>query len=153
MDITCVKCGKELEVPPALAGKQGQCPFCSEVFLCGPPPQAAAGLAANTSGQGEESKIPPEIMKWNWGAFWLALIWSIGNRVWIGLLTLVPVVNYVMPFVLGAKGNQMAWRSRKWESTEDFLRIQGIWAKWGWGVLAVGVVLGFVGGFLLVAAG
>ncbi|MGH6676795.1 MAG: hypothetical protein ACRECE_11325, partial [Xanthobacteraceae bacterium] len=44
--------------------------------------------------------IPPEIDRWNWGAFLLNWIWGIGNNTFIALLTLVPFVGFVMPFVL-----------------------------------------------------
>ncbi len=49
--------------------------------------------------------IPPEIRRWNWGAFLLNWIWGIGNQTYIALLALIPGVNLVMLFVLGAKGS------------------------------------------------
>jgi hypothetical protein len=49
--------------------------------------------------------IPEEIDRWNWGAFLLNWIWGLGNNTFIALLTLVPFVGLVMPFVLGAKGS------------------------------------------------
>ena len=54
-------------------------------------------IMENTSGQGRSSAVPPGIKGWNWGAFFLSFIWAIGNKTWLGLLTLVPVVCYVMP--------------------------------------------------------
>jgi hypothetical protein len=85
----------------------------------------------NTSGQGKASMVPPEIKGWNWGAFFFSFIWAVFNRTWIGLLTLVPVVCYVMPFVLGVKGNEWAWRNRTWESVDHFRRVQRRWALGG----------------------
>ncbi len=58
-------------------------------------------------------EVPAEIKKWNWGAFFLSWIWGIGNQVWISLLGLIPIVNIVMIFVLGAKGNEWAVESQK----------------------------------------
>ncbi len=75
--------------------------------------------------------VPPEIQGWNWGAFLLSPLWSITNQVWIGLLSWVPYVNLPMPFVLGAKGNTWAWRSRQWRSIEDFKAHQRAWTKAG----------------------
>lgn len=91
----------------------------------------------NTSGQGEQSVVPPEIQKWNWGAFFLSWIWGIGNQVWIALLSLIPFVNIIMIFVLGAKGNEWAWRAKRWESVEHFLEVQRKWSKWGFIVFIV----------------
>lgn len=75
--------------------------------------------------------IPPEIQGWNWGAFLLSPLWSITNQVWIGLLSWVPYVGLPMPFILGAKGNTWAWRSRQWRSIEDFKAHQRAWTKAG----------------------
>lgn len=85
----------------------------------------------NTSGYGKLATIPPEIRKWNWGAFWLGAIWGLCNNVWISLLLLIPTINVVMWFILGAKGNEWAWQSKKWDSIEHFERTQKAWARWG----------------------
>ncbi len=96
----------------------------------------------NTSGQGAAATVPREIRKWNWGAFFLNWIWGIGNNTLIALLCLIPGVVFVMAFVLGAKGSEWAWRNKRWESPEQFRRIQQYWA-------AIGAVL-FIGSILLV---
>jgi len=85
----------------------------------------------NTSGQGKAAVVPAEVARWNWGAFLLHVIWGIGNKTYIALLALVPFVNVVMPFVLGAKGSAWAWRNKRWESVEQFQRVQRKWAIWG----------------------
>src|SRR6516162_3005087 len=85
--------------------------------------------------------IPAEINRWNWGAFLLNWIWGIGNQTYIALLMFVPIVNIVMPFVLGAKGSAWAWRNGRWDSVEHFKRVQRLWAIWGVVVLVGGVVL------------
>lgn len=85
----------------------------------------------NTSGQGRLAEIPPEIRgEWNWGAFLLNWIWGLGNSVWIAMLCLIPFVGIIMAVVLGVRGNELAWQSQKWDSVEDFVRIQRNWA-WG----------------------
>jgi len=63
-----------------------------------------------------------------WGGFFLTWIWAIFNRTWIGLLCLLPVVGFVMRFVLLFKGREWAWKSKKWESVERFNRVQRIWS-------------------------
>lgn len=85
----------------------------------------------NTSGGGSKAVVPPEVDRWNWGAFLLTWIWGIGNSTLIALLMFVPIVNIVMWFVLGAKGSAWAWQNRHWASVEDFKRTQRKWALWG----------------------
>ncbi len=97
----------------------------------------------NTSGQGDRAVVPPEIQRWNWGAFLLNWIWGIGNDTYIALLMLVPLVNFVMPFVLGAKGSAWAWRNRRWRDIEHFRRVQRNWA--------IGGVVVWVGSIGLIA--
>jgi uncharacterized membrane protein YeaQ/YmgE (transglycosylase-associated protein family) len=86
------------------------------------------GYAANTSGTGSTAVVPPGVAGWNWGAFLLNWIWSIGNSVWIGLLALVPYAGLIMAIVLGIKGSEWAWQHRRWESVEQFKATQRVWA-------------------------
>jgi hypothetical protein len=90
---------------------------------------------------GQASAVPPEIDRWNWGAFLLNLFWGIGNNTWIALLMLLPVANWVMPFVLGAKGSAWAWRNKRWQSVEHFRRVQRRWAIVGLLLIGVWVLL------------
>jgi hypothetical protein len=85
----------------------------------------------NTSGQGRTSIVPPEIGGWNWGAFLLNFIWAIGNRTWIGLLALTPYIGIVMAVALGIKGNEWAWKNRRWKSIDHFKRVQKTWSIFG----------------------
>ncbi len=100
----------------------------------------------NTSGQGRLSVIPYEIKEWNWGAFSFSWLWGVCNSVWISLICLIPFVSLIMVFILGAKGNEWAWQSKKWDSDEHFRRTQRTWRNWAIAVL----VLNFI--FLLVFA-
>lgn len=72
--------------------------------------------------------VPDEIKGWSWGAFCLGFFWSIGNKVWIGLLTIIPYLGWVMCIVLAIKGNEWAWKSRRWASIEQFKASQRRWA-------------------------
>jgi hypothetical protein len=74
---------------------------------------------------------------WNWGAFLLSPIWSICNKSWIGLFSLVPCVGTIMSIVLGLKGNEWAWQNRRWESVEQFKETQTVWMWWGIASFAV----------------
>lgn len=89
--------------------------------------------------------VPPEIDRWNWGAFFLSWIWGLGNRVYISLLSLIPIVGVVMAFVLGAKGSEWAWRNKTWPSIDRFKTVQRQWTVAGlivWGGL---ILLGIAG--------
>ena len=89
----------------------------------------------NNSGQGKlfdpSIPVPDEIKGWNWGAFFLPHIWSISNQVWIGLIAFLPLIGTLMGFALAAKGNEWAWKSRRWSSIEQFKNHQKSWTKWG----------------------
>jgi hypothetical protein len=88
-----------------------------------------------------DAAVPPEVDRWNWGAFLLSWIWGIGNNTFIAFLTFVPFVGIVMPFVLGAKGSAWAWRNKRWASVEDFKATQRKWAIAGLITIAGAVVL------------
>jgi hypothetical protein len=53
--------------------------------------------------------------------------------VWLSLLSLIPIpiIGLAVAIVLGIKGNEWAWRSKKWDSIEHFRRTQRIWLIWG----------------------
>ncbi len=91
-----------------------------------------ATTLVNNSGQGglfnASITVPAEIQGWNWGAFLLAPFWLVANRVWIGLLAWVPLFGFWMAIALGVKGNEWAWKSRRWESIEHFQKYQERWA-------------------------
>ena len=86
----------------------------------------------NNSGQGGlfdmSVPVPEEIQGWNWGAFLLTPFWLVSNRVWIGIFAFVPIIGVWMAIALGIKGNEWAWKSRKWESIESFQAYQKRWA-------------------------
>jgi serine/threonine protein kinase len=113
----------------------------------------------NTSGHGNlfdtTIPVPDEIKGWNWGAFLMPYFWPFSNHVWIGLLCFVPQVGWLMAIALGSKGNEWAWKSRKWRSIQHFKAHQRGWAIAGlffgiplslmaWYVALA--MLGFVGG-------
>lgn len=59
--------------------------------------------ATNNSGGGSSIQLPPGIKGWSWGAFFWSWIWSPFNRVWIGLLALVPYVGLLVAIYLGSR--------------------------------------------------
>jgi hypothetical protein len=111
------------------------------------PPRAEIGdiyLLDNNSGGGAMIDVPEDVKGWSWGAFLLNWIWSIGNSTWIGLLSLIPYVGFIMALYLGFKGRELAWRNKRWDSLEEFNRIQRRWSVWAcivvFGVGVVGIL-------------
>ncbi|OUR86904.1 hypothetical protein A9Q81_27640 [Gammaproteobacteria bacterium 42_54_T18] len=76
--------------------------------------------------------------KWNWGAFIFSWIWGLCNGVPLALLTLIPGVNFIMPFVLGFNGDKWAWENKEWASYDQFRAVQKKWSITG------GVLIGFM---------
>ena len=114
----CIKCGEKLQ-PEAI--------FCGN---CGHELDKIASEPAVAAEHGTRQDIlPEEFRKWNWGAFTFTFIWGFGNRTYSALWCFVPVVGLVMPFILGAKGNEWAWKNKQWESLDVFIRAQKTWAK------------------------
>jgi hypothetical protein len=100
----------------------------------------------------ERKPIPPELDRWNWGAFLLGWIWGIGNNTYVALLALIPGVNVIMHIVLGFRGSRWAWQNGRWDNAEHFKRVQRAWAKWGaiiWVIMIALFVSMFVGVFSL----
>jgi hypothetical protein len=93
----------------------------------------------NNSGGGDRIIPPAGIKGWSWGAFLLNWIWAVFNKTWIGLLCFVPYVGVVVSIYLGVKGRELAWRNKRWESVEQFNRVQRTWSIWAL-VLTLGVV-------------
>lgn len=93
--------------------------------------------------QPANTPIPPELDRWNWGAFCLNWIWGLGNSTYIALLIFVPFVNVIVIFMLGAKGSKWAWQNRLWADEAHFIRTQRNWSRAGLTViLSVFLVLG-----------
>ena len=107
------------------------------------PPKATvadANTAENTSGQGAGAALPEGVQGWSWGAFFWNWIWAIFNRTWIGLLALIPYVGIVMAIILGVKGREWAWRSKRWQSLEHFNRVQRLWSLWSLVLVLIAVI-------------
>lgn len=105
-------------------------------------------VVANNSGHGNfldaSVVVPNEIKGWNWGAFLMPWLWPFTNQVWVGLFSYVPSMYWVMSLALGAKGNEWAWRSRKWRSIEQFKIHQRRWTIAGiciWVPISVSLLL------------
>mgnify|MGYP001627272294 CR=1 FL=1 len=98
---------------------------------------------ANTSGMGERAVLPEAAAGLSWGGFLMNWIWGLGNRSYVALVCLIPVVGFFFAFYLLFKGREMAWRNREWESVEHFNRVQRRWAIAGIVVVLIAAMVGF----------
>ena len=131
------------------------------------PPQSTS-IAAATPGMALTPHMmygtPPEVdaLKWNWGAFLLPFFWSIAHSQWkvvrsmgVGILFMIFFGTWLNPFryliwfgiaiYLGAKGHELAWQNRQFDSFEHFIRVQKSWMVAG---LAIGAPFCLFGGIL-----
>lgn len=90
--------------------------------------------------QDREPNIPLEVRTWNWSAFFLTFIWGIPHRIYLSLLVLIPVVGFFIPFVLGMKGNEWAWKNKPWKSIQEFQMVQQVWLNATLGVFLLIIV-------------
>jgi hypothetical protein len=101
----------------------------------------------NTSGQGKQAILPEEIKGWNWGAFIFNWLWGLFNGTYIALLSLIPYVGIIMMIILGVKGNEWAWRYKRWDNVEHFKRVQKKWTITGMiliGIAILGIIVALV---------
>lgn len=134
------------------------CPFCGEEINSSATKCRHCGEWLNQEYQiltSVKSELPKEYRKFNWGVFLLGWIWGIGNRTYItfaifavNLLYLVPFVGWLAPLAfsiwLGVKGNEFAWKNNNWNNLEQFNRVQYKWAMWGWIVVGISILVGFL---------
>lgn len=109
------------------------------------PPNIYASASSNNNSDYHKSYdsgiVPPEIKKWNWGAFAFNIIWGIGNHSYLPLLCLIPIFNFIWMFVCGAKGNEWAWKSGKFNNVEDFIATQETWNRAGLAFFIINLIV------------
>ena len=113
----------------------------------------------NNSGQGENITVPEAVAdKFNWGAFLLTWIWGLGNKSYITLLIILTIFLAFIPFVnlvtgmvqlglaiwFGIKGNEWAWKNKKFESIEAFHSYQKKWAIAGTILAVLSILLAII---------
>lgn len=94
----------------------------------------------NTSGQGTNGFVPPELSGLNWGAFFFGWIWSIfngGGALWILIGLFFSPIDRIYLLI---KGNEVAWRGKQWESAEAFKATQRKWMMVGLIFFAISIV-------------
>lgn len=142
--IKCKHCGEFLEMPTDTNISKKPCPFCCELIpetalLCefcnspitetSPNYRSGQGVYENNSGYGSSTIVPADAKKWNWGAFWTTWIWGLANNSYYTFLAFIPYLGILWMVACGLKGNEWAWKNRRWASIEGFHAYQHKWAK------------------------
>jgi hypothetical protein len=73
--------------------------------------------------------VPDGVRGFCWGALLGTPIWAIGNRVWIGLLAIIPGLGQLVSLWLGFNGRELAWRRGGWRDVPHFIRVQRLWSQ------------------------
>jgi hypothetical protein len=69
-----------------------------------------------------------DLKKWNWAAFLLAPLWTFSHKLdTIGLLTLLPGINFPVMLYLGIKGNKIGYDKSNLATVSEFLIVQKQW--------------------------
>ncbi len=124
------------------------------------PAAAPTGVtSAAAAASGVNGPFPAELHGWNWGAFFFTWIWGLAHSVWISLVVLlsfIPIIGWILGFgmsiALGLKGNEWAWQHRKFESVEQFKKVQHAWAKWALWFILLGLA-GVIASIAIAALG
>lgn len=78
-----------------------------------------------------DKEVPQAVKGWNWGAFMYNIFWGIGNKTYLPLLTLIPILNIVWIFVVGFKGNEWARQKGDYQDVDTFKTVQATWNRAG----------------------
>jgi type II secretory pathway pseudopilin PulG len=178
----CELCCSELVIP---------CPFCREPVKSGAIKCKHCGSLLDSNPESQQSSVAPQqtpnqishqanvtqqvqasycdipegVAGWSWGAFFLSFIWAAGNKVWIGLIGLLPTIlialmvtvgshsmlsyylaksnlaiNILMMFLLGFKGREWAWKNGNWRDIDHFNSVQRKWSLAGYVFFAIGII-------------
>ncbi len=104
----------------------------------------AAGAPAEFTDVAKRVLVPDGVRGFSWGAMCLTPFWSIGNRVWIGLLSLIPGLGQLVMVWLGFHGRELAWRRQSWPSVAAFQQKQRRWSIAGLSSMTLMILLGVV---------
>lgn len=116
--------------------------------------EAESSEGVNDSGT-RTGRLPDSAKGWNTAAFLIGPIWGPANGVWLGVLGIIVfaipggLLSVGLKFTLylaygaflGFRGNEMAWRAKRWPSLDHFRRVQQQWMLLA---LVVNLVLLFV---------
>lgn len=118
------------------------CPFCGTELSENVRKCKACGEWIVT----DDNDLPQELKHFNWGAFLLNWIWGIMHGRYITLLyfpaCLIPVIGpLAISIWFGFAGNKWAWKSKKWNSIEEFNQTQKNWVRLWFVLLIFGLII------------
>lgn len=82
---------------------------------------------------------------------WAYAIWGID--VYYGKLAVIAVVWLLWRIIPAVKGNEWAWRYRKFDSIKQFTDTQRTWSRWGWIIFALNLAQALYRNVLLIPRG
>jgi hypothetical protein len=149
--------GSVAESPEADLQSTANSPF-GDPDVSIPEPGIADASAPNTSGT-RNAEVPAAVKRWNWAAFLMPAVWGLFSGVpytalLFGAILLPTSLQLIVmggaSLYLGLKGNELAWRGKKWRSVEHFNAFQKQWTSWAVKLtIAVGailIILAMIGG-------
>jgi len=104
-----------------------KCEHCNSIITPEIVSYSKGETQQNNSGMTSSSIAPAKVKGWSWGAFIFVWLWGIPNKSFLTLFTLVPYVGILWRFACGAKAKEWAWQNKKWNSIEEFNRVQKAW--------------------------
>lgn len=117
--------------------------------------QPTGSIERNTSTARE---VPGEIKGFNFGAFSLSIFWAPAHRLWLFFAVLLATL--VIPFAsplgfalsvyLAFKGNEHAWKARRFESVGQFKETQRFWTVCGALIVILSIIVTVVGGAFVI---
>lgn len=112
---------------------------------------ALAQAYQNTSGMNSDVPFEVGVCRWNWGAFCLTFLWLFNHgmvKQGVGYIALylcgflhTPLLSMlssfgtlIMSIYFGAKGHELAWKNRRFDSVDHYFSVQRKWLYWGVGI-------------------
>lgn len=146
----CFQCGTELNETTKFCPECGYdlscelvCPICKTPFKAN---QKKCSKCLTPLPQ-INKKLPKELQKFNYAAFFFTFVWSCAHKCYWPLIVLIPFLGIlILPIIaiyLGFKGNQIAWENFNGTNIEEFKKQESKWNIYVWifGVIIVLAVL------------
>ena len=130
----CPECGCDLSIELV-------CPICKTPFKA----NQKKCKKCLTPLPKTSKKLPKELQKFNFAAFFFTFVWSCAHKCYWPLIILIPFLGLVfLPVIavyLGFKGNQIAWENFDGTDIEKFKKEEQKWNIYTWIACIVVVLL------------